>query len=348
MKLKFISGKWIVVFLHVLLWALFIINPYIIRHTFGGANRGNPEKFNISFEIHNFISIVTWISLFYANAYVLMPLYFNKKKYNQYGLAVLSIFILLFSFNWLSFHFLVSDTDFRMVGSLVFYIIPCFFILIWSIAYRILLDKVKDDKIKVERQAETLKTELSFLRSQVSPHFMFNVLNNMVSLARKKSDVLESSLIKLASLLRYMLYETDEEKVSLRKEIDYLQSYIDLQQQRFGDKVNIQVNMRQVADLHNIQPMLLIPFVENAFKHGTGMLEKPEIHITLQADDDILLFEVRNLFNENVQEIKDNDSGIGLANVERRLNLLYGDKHVLQIKKVDNWFTVSLKITLND
>jgi two-component system, LytTR family, sensor kinase len=176
---------------------------------------------------------------------------------------------------------------------------------------------------------------------------MFNVLNNMVSLARKQSDLLEPSLIKLSSLMRYMLYEADEEKVSLEKEMDYLQSYIDLQQQRFGKKVQINVNMQSMDNQYELEPMLLIPFVENAFKHGTGMIEDAQIDIDLKAEKHILQFTVRNKFNPASEEIKDKTSGIGLTNVKRRLNLLYGKNHSLMITKNDNWFIVSLQIYLN-
>jgi LytS/YehU family sensor histidine kinase len=234
---------------------------------------------------------------------------------------------------------------FRFAGLLLFYVVPTFFVLLWSIAYRILVDKLRDDKAKVERQTENLQTELSFLRSQVSPHFMFNVMNNMVALARKKSDLLEPSLIKLSSLLRYMLYETDEEKVSLQKEIEYLQSYIDLQKQRFADNVMINVSLDNVDGQQQIHPMLLIPFVENAFKHGTGMFT-PEIAIKLKSDDRKLFFEVSNRFSENGNEVKDKSSGIGLANVRRRLNLLYGNNQHLEIIKENKRFTVKLEILL--
>ena len=345
MKLRFIPGKWIVVFLHVALWALFIIYPYMVRQSFGNQHGAARRVFNENFEIHNFINIITWITLFYVNAYVIMPLYFNKKKYEKYGLVILGIFLLCFFINWTSFSFLLPGMNFKIAGSIVFYIIPTFFVLLWSIAYRILIDKVKDDKLKVERQTENLKTELSFLRSQVSPHFMFNVMNNMVALARKKSDLLEPSLIKLSSLLRYMLYETDEDKVSLQKEIEYLQSYIDLQKQRFGDNVIINVSLDHINEQHQIHPMLLIPFVENAFKHGTGMFTT-EIDISLKTDDRNLNFEVKNRYSESEEEIKDKSSGIGLANVQRRLNLLYGDKHRLTINKNGKWFTVSLEMML--
>jgi LytS/YehU family sensor histidine kinase len=180
-----------------------------------------------------------------------------------------------------------------------------------STAFRLIRDKVKNDRLTNEKENESLKTELAFLRSQVSPHFMFNVLNNMVALARKKSDALEPSLIKLSSLLRYMLYETDEEKVLLEKEIEYLQSYIDLQVQRFGSKVRVNVSMEQFDKPYFIEPMLLIPFVENAFKHGTGLVQNAEINIELKANNNVLNFVVTNQHDNSSLEIKDKTSGIG-------------------------------------
>lgn len=176
---------------------------------------------------------------------------------------------------------------------------------------------------------------------------MFNVLNNMVALARKKSDALEPSLIKLSSLLRYMLYETDEDKVLLEKEVEYLQSYIDLQIQRFGKKVTVNVQMEEFDKCYFIEPMLLIPFVENAFKHGTGLIEDAEINIELKAKHNMLQFTVSNKYNKDVQDIKDKTSGIGLQNVRRRLNLLYRNAHTLLIADNDNRFVVSLQLNLH-
>jgi len=175
---------------------------------------------------------------------------------------------------------------------------------------------------------------------------MFNVLNNMVALARKQSDLLEPSLIKLSSLMRYMLYETDEAKVSLEKEAEYLQSYIDLQQQRFGKKVSINTNFHAADKSYFIEPMLLIPFVENAFKHGTGMIEQATINIDLKANNNVLYFTVQNKFNAQSNEIKDKASGIGLNNVERRLKLLYKGNHRFMIDKSNDFFTVTLEINL--
>jgi sensor histidine kinase YesM len=169
----------------------------------------------------------------------------------------------------------------------------------------------------------------------------------MVALARKKSDILEPSLIKLSSLLRYMLYETDEEKVLLEKEIDYLRSYIDLQMQRFGSKVKVNVSMEDFDKSYFIEPMLLIPFVENAFKHGTGLIQNAEISVELKAQNNLLQFVVTNQHDNNSQETKDKTSGIGLQNVRRRLNLLYKNNYGLLISDKDNKFVVSLQLNLH-
>lgn len=221
------------------------------------------------------------------------------------------------------------------------------FIFACSVAYKTIRDKFISDRLAKEKETEHLKTELSLLRSQASPHFMFNVLNNMVALARKNSNQLEASLIKFSSLMRYMLYETGEEKVSLENEEEYLQSYIDLQQQRLSKKVAVTVNLCRPDKPYEIDPMLLIPFVENAFKHGTGFIENPKIDIELKAIDNILYFRVSNSYDPELQQVKDKASGIGLANVRRRLDLLHHGKYTLNITKENGMFTVSLQINLS-
>jgi len=184
------------------------------------------------------------------------------------------------------------------------------------------------------------------LRSQVSPHFLFNILNNMVAMARLKSDLLEPSLIRLSGLMRYMLYESDETSVTLLRETEYVNSYIELQKIRYASSRFLHVDMDQ-GDNQLIEPMLLIPFIENAFKHGTGALEDPVIDISLKISEGLLDFRVKNKYDPNHEEIKDRTSGIGLPNVIRRLNLLYDQKHILTIKKENGWFTVSLQIKLH-
>lgn len=347
MKISWLSKKWVNVALHVLFWLLLFSLPYFLKPSENGsrlAHDRTPAYRDILF--HLFFNCLTWVGLFYINAYFLIPKYFYQKRNQQYFLMLFLTLVALSIINWATFSLVMYNRTFNIKGLVFFYLFPCLFMIACSTAFVLFRDKMKHDKIASQRETENLKTELSFLRSQVSPHFMFNVLNNMVALARKGSDQLEPSLIKLSSLLRYMLYETGEDKVPLEKEIEYLQSYIDLQRQRFGKNLQINVALFGADGNYFIEPMLLIPFVENAFKHGVGLIEDPQIEVELKTKDHLLYFFVRNKFDEKSVEIKDKTSGIGLANVKRRLNLLYGNQHSLLISNDRGWFTVSLQMSL--
>jgi hypothetical protein len=218
-----------------------------------------------------------------------------------------------------------------------------------SVCYRIIIDNRAKQQLLKERETQHLKSELTFLRSQISPHFMFNVLNNLVALARKKSDSLEPAIVSLSQLMRYMLYESDDYKVSLSKEVDYIKSYISLQMLRFGNAVKTNVDVKNDVDIYTIEPMLLIPFVENAFKHGTGTLETAVINISLSVDEvkRLMHFSVTNDVGP-ADDSKDSSSGIGIANVRRRLAILYPDKHELTISNTPDQFTVDLTIYLTE
>ncbi|MNY40061.1 Sensor histidine kinase YehU [compost metagenome] len=145
-------------------------------------------------------------------------------------------------------------------------------------------------------------------------------------------------------MMRYMLYENDERKVSVAREIEYLENYIDLQKLRFGDMVKVNFSVYNDAGNKMIEPMLLIPYIENAFKHGVGLINNPVIDIHLRAEGNELALTVQNRFNDNDQ--KDVSSGIGLKNVERRLKILYDKRHQLRLSKDEEWFKVDLKIEL--
>lgn len=344
-KITWYNKKWIVILLHVLAWIAIFSLPFLVRTSYdNGRNKPGPQSDFLEFYV---ITRLFWIGFFYLNAFFLFPRLMVSRKYVFYIVWQVFILFILSLLHWSAFNLFVKQSDYDLAGFFVYNTFTYLFILAASIAYRTILEKIQTDKLYRERENENLKTELSFLRLQVSPHFMFNVLNNMVALARKQSDQLEPSLIKLSSLMRYMLYETDEAKVSVDKEIDYLQSYIDLQQQRFGKNVSVKTSFEGVDDSYNIEPMLLIPFVENAFKHGTGLIDQAEIIIHLKIKEDILFFSVRNKYNPESNEQKDKTSGIGLTNVERRINLLYGQHHSLIIKKDDGWFAVSLQLNLH-
>lgn len=346
MKLHWYSRTWVKIILHIAVWVILFCLPFLLFTRNNDKPHGDQHSgISASYLCH----ALMWIAFFYVNTYLVIPKLLNKKKYPQFLLVQLLIWIIIFLLDYLFFVLFPFDknAEYHFRGFLISHLFPYLFFLSCSTAFQMINDRIQMDRLAKEKENENLKTELAFLRSQVSPHFMFNVLNNMVSLARKQSEQLEPSLIKLSSLMRYMLYETDEEKVPLEREIEYLQSYIDLQQQRFGKKVKVTVSL-EVGEGHNeLEPMLLIPFVENAFKHGTGMIEDAQIDISLKTENNILKFTVRNKYNEASKEIKDKTSGIGLTNVKRRLSLLYGKNHNLWLTTQDNWFLVSLQINMH-
>jgi sensor histidine kinase YesM len=341
--------KWLVILMHTAAWILLFSLPTLLRPAGDQNEPPKPEAVNPTMRfIAARLTDLLLIGFFYLNAGVLMVKLFYRKKYPLYVLSVLGCFVVFTLLSWLVVRELTFNSTYShtLRKHIPFATFVMLFILACSIAYKTIKDKMVSDKLASEKQNENLKTELSLLRSQVNPHFMFNVLNNMVALARKQSDLLEPSLIKLSSLMRYMLYETGEQKVSLEKETEYLQSYIDLQQQRFGKKLTVNVDLKTADKRYEIEPMLLIPFVENAFKHGTGLIEHPQIDISLSALNNRLFFNVKNNYDPASQEIKDDASGIGLANVQRRLELLYDHNHQLDISRNGHTFSVSLQIQL--
>ena len=330
-----------ILLLHIIVWAIIFLLPYVF-------NTSDEKDEGFAVDPYRSIKTVTnflWMGLFYFNAYVLISRLFYKRKYLQYVLVLAASFCIIMLLHGALYKPFVSGRSFNFIPSSVHNIIPFLFTIFVSVAYKTVLDRMHLENEANERKQENLKTELSFLRSQISPHFLFNVMNNIAAMVRLKSDELEPTIHKLSSLMQYMLYETDEEKVLLQSEIENLQSYIDLQQQRFSEKLKLQVSLNVKENWHAIEPMLLIPFVENAFKHGTGMVQNPVIEIDLKAENDKLYFIVRNKFIET-ETTKDKTSGIGLVNVKRRLELLYNNRHHFTINKTDNWFTASLELTL--
>ncbi|HEV3412962.1 MAG TPA: histidine kinase [Puia sp.] len=341
------TKKWLSISLHVLFWLLFLASPYLLKISVEHDSGSHPQKDAGNFYLALTLTYMTRALLFYLNAYFFIPKLAYARRFGQYLIALLVTLCLLVVGDQFIYSVLIPGLHFK-IWSYVLFELPTFiFIVMGSTAFRLIVDKIRQQQRAKEKETENLKTELSFLRSQVSPHFMFNVLNNMVALARKKSDLLEPSLIKLSSLLRYMLYETDEDKVLLEKEIEYLKSYIELQSQRFGKNADINAAFQPVTDGFVIEPMLLIPFVENAFKHGTGLIPRAQIDIRLKLENSQLNFYVRNRYNENMDWERDKTSGIGLTNVKRRLNLLYPNCHSLEISKADGWFSVLLKLNLH-
>jgi two-component system LytT family sensor kinase len=344
MRIEKNKKRWVTIAIHVLVWLMIFQFPYIFS---ADTNRGshNQDREQMSFLYLNTALNAFWVALFYLNAGLLIPQLVYKRKMFLYVVILTSVFGIVILADDMLFHILAISHLFNLYGSMVHNFIPLVFTVAVSSAFKAISDKARADALIREKESENLKTELSFLRSQISPHFLFNVLNNITALARIKSDELEPTVMKLSSLMRYMLYETDEDKMVIKNEAEYLQDYIDLQKQRFGDELTLLVLFDIKEEWYTIEPMLLIPFVENAFKHGGGIVQHPEITIYLNVDDNALHFTVKNKFQER-EVINDKTSGIGLANMKRRLQLLYPGKHTLTLDKKDGWFIASLKLNL--
>lgn len=321
--------------LHIFIWSLILIIPSLI---FRGHNvTGLSGTFF-------FITSLYHIGLFYFNAYFLYPKLLNKKTWWLYIIVLIVIVRLSHS---AKVFFLQLDPSFQLNetnGRIIFFgLIP---FLVSSIFFRLISDRIRFERLEKEARAERLAAELKFLRSQISPHFLFNMMTNMVSLARQKSDLLEPSLIRLSELLRYMLYDSNEEKIPVSREIEQVENYVSLQQLRFGDDIKVNIGIQDNSSDAVIEPMLLVPFVENAFKHGGGMARDPYITIHLAVKDNVLEFRVENNYHPD-NTAKDRNTGIGLANVKDRLRLLYPGKFELKIEDRNNVFAIFLKLDLS-
>ena len=212
---------------------------------------------------------------------------------------------------------------------------------------KLALDGIKSHQQKLQLEQQNIKSELALLRSQINPHFLFNSLNTIHSYVNSQHDKASHSIILLSDIMRYMLYEAVKEKITLKQEIDYLKSYIELQSYRMEKKGFVEFKVSGLSDNIIIPPMLLTPFVENAFKHGKkrGKDKGIEIDLTINSEKELKFFISNDIEIINSQEVR-KDEGVGLKNVKRRLELLYPQKHLLQISEKDDKFIVELKIDL--
>jgi len=213
-----------------------------------------------------------------------------------------------------------------------------------GVQFRMLKDWIKDERIRKELENERLKAELRFLKAQISPHFLFNTLNSLYALASNRSEQTAPAIMQLSEIMRYMLYECNVEKIALAKEVEYLKGLIELQKLRL--KENIVVTFEVEGNLKGkyISPLLLVIAVENSFKHGITYNQGMEINFKLLATSESIRFIAQNPLLPKGKS-HDEVGGIGLANLQKRLELLYPDQYKLNINTENQQFTVDL--TLN-
>lgn len=234
------------------------------------------------------------------------------------------------SFTWLYY---ITDSAYNGVGFLIL-----------AVPLKMVEDFFKNEKIKRELQTEKTSAELAFLKSQLNPHFLFNTLNNIYVLAYQKSDQTPAAMLKLSEIMRYMLYESNEEKVGLKQEVKYLQNIIALQKMRYNSDVFIETTFQGDFESNEIAPLLLAPFVENAFKHGeVSDRDNPVIIRFLESKGNLHFY----IKNKKSKAQKDETGGVGLNNVRRRLDLLYPEKYSLDIFEDDAVYQCELNLILN-
>ena len=328
---------------HTFFWLGLLLVLVLIE----GAEKG--LAYTISNELINvfFYSIVVYFNLFY-----LIPNYLTKKKFLTYCVLLILSAILITPLKVIIFYFKFinhpSDQDYLLTNMNYQFLIT-FFIAGSSTIFKIITDWARQLREKQELQTQTMQSELRFLKSQINPHFLFNTLNNLYALTLKKSDKAPEIVIKLSEMMRYMLYECNEKRVLLSKEVNYLKNYLDLERLRQGKNVEINFEISgQVRD-QKIAPLMFIPFLENSFKHGlNNHISTGYVNIHLHVEEQAVKFFIENSKPDTLP-VQDHrrSGGIGLVNVHRRLNLLYPDNYQLEIGDNPNSYAVTLQIELD-
>jgi LytS/YehU family sensor histidine kinase len=206
------------------------------------------------------------------------------------------------------------------------------------------LNRWDDEKLIQKLKEQQLESELNFLKIQVQPHFFFNTLNNIYTLTIQKSDKAAPLIAKHAETMRHVLYESVKTQVKLKKEIDFLKSYVDVESMHYSETMDITFDTQGINDAALIEPMLLLPYVENAFKHGIRQeTAKGYVHIVISLEENELFIEISNSKPENIQK---EVNGIGLLNASKRLQMLYPDKHKIEIMESGHSYELRLSLIL--
>ncbi len=294
------------------------------------------------------------ILLTYFVFYFIIPLYLDRDKvWKLVGLTLLAFIVATLLYRmvtaWLFF------PSFEPGREIPFFFLPGLYLTSFDLfitvaaATTIKMIRVHYKSLEFEQELlrEKLQSELSFLRAQTNPHFLFNTLNNLYVLARKKSDRTADAIMMLSKIMRFVLYECRTPFIPVSDEAKVIQDYIELEKLRYNQRLDVHYEENITPPGGSIAPLLLLPFVENSFKHGAGSTTgEAKIRIKLDLKDNLLNFEVQNNLEDNQRA--PNPEGIGLKNVKRQLDLIYPDRHELFAGRQDGLFVVRLKIRLED
>ncbi len=331
---------------HIFYWSawstFYIATNYLI----------NPGKTLLQCITHELVVLPIKMGCAYIIAYTLMPRYLYKKRYVEF---VVSTAITANIFGWLllmMYHIIIYPKILGKIGYLfydanfIYKGVELIYITSVVLGIKFFQNLLQERQRNQDLLKEKVEAELKYLKNQVQPHFLFNTLNNIYGLVLSNNKNAGESIVKLSEILGYILYESDVELISLTSEIDNLESFIELERLRYDRKLDFKYQNSVGHCGAYISPLILLPFVENAFKHGPAKEEgKSIIDLNIEENDGILNFTIKNTYNETSMDASVK-SGIGLKNITKRLSLLYPEKHILKIKK-EEMFEVNLQIRLS-
>ena len=345
---KFILNKIGHAFLHTIFWSGVLL---FYAYLFGA----DSKNFNDTLLFSLFIMPVT-IALSYVSIYKLIPDYLIKKRYTLFALYSVYAFIISGYLIMVSIFFsliFVSDFEYAQMApatkNILFVTTAVYLVTFIVSAFKLLKLNLKNAEQNTQLKTKILDTqlklkeqELNYLKMQIHPHFLFNTLNTMYGFALKKAEETPEMILKLSNLLDYLLYQADKPFVLLTEEIAHIKDYIALEEMRFNDTLNITFNIKNISEIQKIAPMLLLPFVENSFKHGIIQNGILNIHIDLSCENDSILFSI-----ENTSKKPDTTNyGIGLENIKKRLDLLYPNQYSMQINDDNSSYKVELILNI--
>ncbi|MFN0014626.1 MAG: sensor histidine kinase [Saprospiraceae bacterium] len=288
---------------------------------------------------------------FYFVAYVLVPRLLWRERKTAFWAACAAVFllVLVLRVKWTDWYwyFMRGEVFHMPLSKVSKNLFRDYAVIGFAVALKVIRDWYKKDRMAAALQVEKRDAELQFLRAQIHPHFLFNTLNNLYGLALQQSPNTPDSILRLSGLLDFILYECNAEHIPIRKEIALIRDYIELERLRFGDRLLLEFEHDSPPDSLQIAPLLLLPFVENAFKHGPSATNEPvSIHIRLRTETNRLYFQVENSKPANQNTRENGSKGIGLRNVEKRLELLCPGRYTLKKINGNDIFFIALQLEL--
>jgi len=304
----------------------------------------------IAFKV-TFVKLVDLVLMVYVTNNLLIPFFLYKKKYGIFILLFLVMILLssvikMYVVGQLTDDPAIFSTGGDLKGRIYDNVIPHFFLVIAGASFKLMFDQLNLQKKMAELAKDKAEAELNFLKSQINPHFLFNSLNSVYFLIDKNNSDARQALHKFSDMLRYQLYEANGEKIPIEKEIDYLQDYVHLQQLRKDENYKVQFNCSNEVKNFSIEPLLLIPFVENAFKHISHKSKGDNfVKLDLTRSNGYFEFSVENSCEKGIYTTEQH-GGIGMNNVKRRLELLYPGTHQLTVIDNEHRFKIDLKLKI--